>query len=80
MVRLSDELGHRGYPRLLPEGTAAFHRELLPRAWGGRRFHSGPDPLSLGLAVGDDPDPYRSMSAIHNFVFKDETPLSRLTP
>jgi hypothetical protein len=27
MVRPSDELGHRSYPRLLPEGTAAFHRD-----------------------------------------------------
>lgn len=26
----SDELDHRSYSRLLPESTAAFHRETLP--------------------------------------------------
>jgi hypothetical protein len=46
-VRLSGELGHRSYPRLLPEGTAAFHRDngcSVLRATGVVR--PGPDPLS----------------------------------
>lgn len=48
-VRPSDELGHPGYPRLLPECTAAFHRELrCPELlWAAAALpRAGTDPLS----------------------------------
>jgi hypothetical protein len=35
---------------------------------------------STGLSPGDDLDLYRSISAIHDSVFKDERTSSRLTP
>jgi hypothetical protein len=57
-----------------PYCNAASTHATGPGALGG------PVERDTGLSPGDDHDPYRSISAIHDSVIKDERTLSRLTP
>lgn len=74
MVRPSDELGHRSYPRLLPESTAAFHREhaapLLRAA-----FVLTPAPTAF-LCLRPSMTPIRIDRCLQStyLFFKDEDP------
>lgn len=65
-----------GFRRAWPSIRATLSGRRAPRSLGGSVL---PERERL-FGVPDDPDPYRSSSAIHDSHFKDECLTSRLTP
>lgn len=64
-----------GFRRAWPSLRATLSGQHAPRSLGG-----SVSPERKRFRVLDDPDPYRSSSAIHDSYFKDECLTSRLTP